>query len=254
MKIPEDKKRTDATKKIPAHASKKSWWSSLLFWKKDKNNEYSGETFQTKREREAKKRKHRLVMIGLIVLIMLSTITGIGVPLLSHMNMGSQKDVPNKTLSNDSSDEAAKQILEGKTVKVNGKDSSKKMIDATKAQKALQDAVNAQETKDKDTINKSNDQLAKLQSQVDSLTKANQSLTNQNSSSSSNASTSSSSAAAAMSSAQDQINQYKKTASDAQSKASSLQSELDSTNSKLKDAQSQQTSASSTSSTSSSSK
>ena len=223
MKISESKKRTSTTEKSSA---RKSWGSSLLFWKKDIDNEYSDETFQTKREREAKKRKHRLVTIGIIALTMLSTITGIGVSLLSNMNIAPQKDVPNKALGDNPSDEAAKQILKGKTVKVSSKDSKKKMVDATKAKKALQDAVDAQKTKDKDIINKRNDQLAKLQSQIDSLAKANQSLTDQNSKLSSNAS----SAAAAMSSAQEQVDQYKKAASDAQSKASSLQSELDNAN------------------------
>ena len=212
-----------------------SWLSKLMFWKHDdeKGDDHRGETFTTKRQKEAKKRKKRIAAYGMIALTLVGTLIGIGVPLLSHLNVGAQNDVPSKNLTNTASDEAARQILEGKTVKVAGKSSrsAKKTLTSTEAQKRIKAAVQDQANKDKDALNKRNDQISKLQSQVDTLTKANQSMTGQNSSSDE-------SARAAASDAQSQIDQYKKQASDAQAKADSLQSQLNDANDKLKQAQS----------------
>lgn len=256
MKIPLPKKddqpsRSEAhePEHVPAHVgmNKRSWLSKLMFWKHDdKNDDHRGETFTTKRQKEAKKRKKRIATYGMVALMLVGTFTGIGVPLLSHLNVGAQNDVTSKNLTHTSSDEAAKQILEGKAVKVNGKNprSAKKTLTTAEAQKQINAAVQDQANKDKDTLNKSNDQISKLQSQVDDLTKANQSMTDKNSSADSSAS-------AAASSAQSQIDQYKKQASDAQANADSLQSQLNDANNKLKQAQSSSSSSSADSTSSS---
>lgn len=212
-----------------------SWLSKLMFWKHDdeKGDDHRGETFTTKRQKEAKKRKKRIAAYGMIALTLVGTLIGIGVPLLSHLNVGAQNDVPSKNLTHTASDEAARQILEGKTVKVAGKGSrsAKKTLTSAEAQKRIKAAVQDQANKDNDALNKRNDQISKLQSQVDTLTKANQSMTDKNSSSDASASS-------AASEAQSQIDQYKKQASDAQAKADSLQSQLNDANDKLKQAQS----------------
>lgn len=253
MKIPLPKKDDQTSRSeahepehVPAHVdtNRKSWLSKLMFWKHDdKNDDHRGETFTTKRQKEAKKRKKRIVTYGMIALMLVGTFTGIGIPLLSHLNVGAQNDVPSKNLTHTASDEAAKQILEGKTVKVNGKNhrSAKKTLTTAEAQKQINAAVQDQANKDKDTLNKRDDQISKLQSQVDTLTKANQSMTDKNSSSDA-------SARAAASSAQSQIDQYKKQASDAQAKADRLQSQLNDANNKLKQTQSTAQSTSSSSS------
>lgn len=212
-----------------------AWLSKLMFWKHDdeKGDDHRGETFTTKRQKEAKKRKKRIAAYGMIALTLVGTLIGIGVPLLSHLNVGAQNDVPSKNLTHTASDEAARQILEGKTVKVAGKGSrsAKKTLTNAEAQKRIKAAVQDQANKDKDALNKRNDQISKLQSQVDTLTKANQSMTDKNSSSDASVSS-------AASEAQSQIDQYKKQASDAQAKADSLQSQLNDANDKLKQAQS----------------
>ena len=221
-----------------------AWLSKLMFWKHDdeKDDDHRGETFITKRQKEAKKRKKRVTAYVMIGLTLVGTLIGVGVPLLSHLNVGAQNDVPSKNLTNTASDEAARQILEGKTVKVAGKGSrsAKKTLTSAEAQKRIKAAVQDQANKDKDALNKRNDQISKLQSQVDTLTKANQSMTDKNSSSDASASS-------AASEAQSQIDQYKKQASDAQAKADSLKSQLDDANNKLKQAQSAQSSSPSSS-------
>lgn len=221
-----------------------SWLSKLMFWKHDdeKDDDHRGETFTTKRQKEAKKRKKRIAAYVMIGLTLVGTLIGVGVPLLSHLNVGAQNDVPSKNLTHTASDEAARQILEGKTVKVAGKGSrsAKKTLTNAEAQKRIKAAVQDQANKDKDALNKRNDQISKLQSQVDTLTKANQSMTDKNSSSDASASS-------AASEAQSQIDQYKKQASDAQAKADSLKSQLDDANNKLKQAQSAQSSSPSSS-------
>ena len=236
MKIQQSEK-DDRRSRSWAHVdtNRTSWLSKLMFWKHDdeKGDDHRGETFTTKRQKEAKKRKKRIAAYGMIALTLVGTLIGIGVPLLSHLNVGAQNDVPSKNLTNTASDEAARQILEGKTVKVAGKGSrsAKKTLTSAEAQKRIKAAVQDQANKDKDALNRRNDQISKLQSQVDTLTKANQSMTDKNSSSDASASS-------AASEAQSQIDQYKKQASDAQAKADSLQSQLNDANDKLKQAQS----------------
>lgn len=236
MKIQQSEK-DDRRSRSGAHVdtNETAWLSKLMFWKHDdeKGDDHRGETFTTKRQKEAKKRKKRIAAYGMIALTLVGTLIGIGVPLLSHLNVGAQNDVPSKNLTHTASDEAARQILEGKTVKVAGKGphSAKKTLTSAEAQKRIKAAVQDQANKDKDALNKRDDQISKLQSQVDTLTKANQSMSDENSSSDASAS-------AAASDAQSQIDQYKKQASDAQAKADSLQSQLNDANDKLKQAQS----------------
>lgn len=236
MKI-QPSEKDDRRSRSGAHVdtNETAWLSKLMFWKHDdeKGDDHRGETFTTKRQKEAKKRKKRIAAYGMIALILVGTLIGIGVPLLSHLNVGAQNDVPSKNLTHTASDEAARQILEGKTVKVAGKGSrsAKKTLTSAEAQKRIKAAVQDQANKDKDALNKRDDQISKLQSQVDTLTKANQSMADENSSSDASAS-------AAASEAQSQIDQYKKQASDAQAKADSLQSQLNDANDKLKQAQS----------------
>lgn len=236
MKI-QPSEKDDRRSRSGAHVdtNETAWLSKLMFWKHDdeKGDDHRGETFTTKRQKEAKKRKKRIAAYGMIALTLVGTLIGIGVPLLSHLNVGAQNDVPSKNLTHTASDEAARQILEGKTVKVAGKGphSAKKTLTSAEAQKRINAAVQDQANKDKDALNKRNDQISKLQSQVDTLTKANQSMTDKNSSSDASASS-------AASEAQSQIDQYKKQASDAQAKADSLQSQLNDANDKLKQAQS----------------
>lgn len=235
MKI-QPSKKDDRRSRSDVHVdtNSESLLSKLMFWKHDdESDDHRGETFTTKHQKEAKKRKKRIAAYGMIALILAGTLIGIGTSLLSHLNVGAQNDVPSKNLTHTASDEAARQILEGKTVKVNGKDShsTKKTLTSAEAKKRIDAAVKDQAKKDKDALNKRDDQISKLQSQVDTLTKANQSMTDKNSSSDE-------SARAAASDAQSQIDQYKKQASDAQAKADSLQSQLDDANDKLKQAQS----------------
>lgn len=236
MKI-QPSEKDDRRSRSGAHVdtNETAWLSKLMFWKHDdeKGDDHRGETFTTKRQKEAKKRKKRIAAYGMIALILVGTLIGIGVPLLSQLNVGAQNNVPSKNLTHTASDEAARQILEGKTVKVAGKGSrsAKKTLTSAEAQKRIKAAVQDQANKDKDALNKRDDQISKLQSQVDTLTKANQSMADENSSSDASAS-------AAASEAQSQIDQYKKQASDAQAKADSLQSQLNDANDKLKQAQS----------------
>lgn len=172
-------------------------WSKLEFWKKTKSDVDENETFSSKREKAAKKRKHRLVMIGVLCFVVAGSATSMVIPLLRNMNVAAEKKVPASNLTDSSNDAAAKAILKGDKVKVKDDTQTNKKISESDANKAIKKAVAAQVDADNEKINKLNDQVtqltndlnalksakddaASLKTQVDDLTKANKELTDSN--------------------------------------------------------------------------
>ena len=167
-------------------------WSRFKFWKKTKSDVDENETFTSKREKAAKKRKHRVVMIGVLCLMVGGSLTSIVIPLLRNMNVAAEKEVPTSHLTNSTNDAAAKAILNGDTVKVKDNAQTDKKTSESDTNKAIKDAVAAQVNADNEKLNKLTDELntlksvkedaATLKTQVDDLSKANKELTDSNTS------------------------------------------------------------------------
>ena len=165
-------------------------WSRFEFWKKTKSDVDENETFTSKREKEAKKRKNRILMSGILCLMVGGSLTSIAIPLLRNMNIAAEKDVPSSNLTNSTNDAAAKAILNGDIVKVGDDAQTDKKTSESDANKAIKDAVAAQVNADNEKINKLTDELNTLKSvkedaealktQVDELSKANKELTASN--------------------------------------------------------------------------
>lgn len=165
-------------------------WSRFEFWKKTKSDVDENETFTSKREKEAKKRKNRILMSVILCLMVGGSLTSIAIPLLRNMNIAAEKDVPSSNLTNSTNDAAAKAILNGDIVKVADDGQTDKKISESDANKAIKDAVAAQVNADNEKLNKLTDELNTLKSvkedaealktQVDELSKANKELTDSN--------------------------------------------------------------------------
>ena len=165
-------------------------WSRFEFWKKTKSDVDENETFTSKREKEAKKRKNRILMSFILCLMVGGSLTSIAIPLLRNMNIAAEKDVPSSNLTNSTNDAAAKAILNGDIVKVGDDAQTDKKTSESDVNKAIKDAVAAQVNADNEKINKLTDELntlksvkedaASLKTQVDELSKANKELTDSN--------------------------------------------------------------------------
>lgn len=165
-------------------------WSRFEFWKKTKSDVDENETFTSKREKEAKKRKNRILMSGILCLMVGGSLTSIAIPLLRNMNIAAEKEVPSSNLTNSTNDAAAKAILNGDIVKVGDDAQTDKKTSESDVNKAIKDAVTAQVNADNEKLNKLTDELNTLKSvkedaealktQVDELSKANKELTDSN--------------------------------------------------------------------------
>ena len=184
---------SDDNKKVKpsmSRTSKSKFNIKKLMFRKKPDEQDLDETFTSKREKDAKKRKHKLTMIAVLCLMVGGSITGMATPLLRNINVAAEKKVPSSGLTNSANDAAAKAILNGDTVKVKNDDKSKdsgKTVSQADANKAITDAVKAQADSDNDKLTKlsdamktATDDVASLKSQVDTLTKANNDLTDSN--------------------------------------------------------------------------
>ena len=205
-------------------------WSRLKFWNNTNSDVYENETFTSKREKAARKRKHRLVMIGVLCLVVGGSVTSAAIPLLRNMRVAAEKKVPVSNLTDSSNDAAAKAILRGDAVKVKDDAQKNKKISESDANKKIKKAVAAQADADNEKLNKLNDQVTQLtnelntlkddatslKNQVDELSKANKELTDSN---------------------QSLLDENAKLKSDTSTKESDYQKQIDDLQAQLKDAQ-----------------
>lgn len=207
-------------------------WSRLKFWNNTNSDVYENETFTSKREKAARKRKHRLVMIGVLCLVVGGSVTSAVIPLLRNMRVAAEKKVPVSNLTDSSNDAAAKAILRGDAVKV--KDDAQK-------NKKIKKAVAAQADADNEKLNKLNDQVTQLtnelntlkddatslKNQVDELSKANKELTDSNQSLSDENAKLKSDTSTKESDYQKQIDDYQKQIADLQAQLKDAQDNKD---------------------------